>query len=380
MSSFAYRKFLVENTYVSDFLRTPSFLTYIIPALVSLLTVMVASSFNIGSLAIVSCGIAGLVTGSLLVNMSSFFSKQPTVQTQSQDENNSFPLRESSRAFTLAYGSSNNKGSNDIGSNYKKLLLPFLKDCYAQVDEIPDKIIGNLPTYALILPICAFSELNKAQYPSSLIFESEESYKKQVYFLPLIHEPEGGAKNAIISLFRSIKALSADKRPPRITFPLGCPGSVPHVVTAVVDFSKEGDVSCLIFDPLSSGGYRAAKDSLLQSLKAVFPGKQLKVREPDMRLERYDMTKCAVWCFTFHEFLTSVSVSCAHEVLGDKFLAFVDSKYNKSCEEHDRPVSTDPEQKERSFMGMQYEYMKSLVCTAKMHAKNKLGTGSKVTP
>jgi len=363
--------FQTDNAYINKFFRSISSPTYIATAMFSLLIVVAARIFNVGSLFVVSCGIASLVIGFLLANTTDYFSNKSMARCK-QAANNLFQLVESSQILTFAYQNSNAQNFKSIGFTYNDIVVPFLKSCYECINEMPEKIVSSLPTYALILSICSFSERNKNQYPSSVILENDESYQEKAYFLPLIYNSRDNAKDAIISLFQKIKSLSADKKPPRIAFPLGCSsGDIPHVVTAVVDFSKEGGVSCLIFDPISHNGYRKDKDSFIQNLRAIFP-EILKVTEPNVRFERYDMTKCAVWCFTFHEFLARVSVSCAQEGLTDKFLAFVDSKYLKLCEKHGSPVSIDLKQKEISFMSMQFEYMKSLVSAEKIKLETKV--------
>lgn len=244
-------------------------------------------------------------------------------------------------------------------------------------NELPDNFKKGLTGFPITMAILALGVLKKCAYGYSLMaveeFHSGYQRANKLHASGLVYSLEKESFRTLLKpILASIQKLPPAQRPPRVVIPIGCSTGVPHVVTGIIDFDTKGSISCFIYDPISPNGYREAKDIFITMIKQEFKLEHLKVVEPNLRMERYDMTKCAVWCYAFQEFLVSIPVSYPLEKLGEAFKKYAQPRYESLCKEKGINPSNDPATAEIQFTNLLYERMKQLINELKSALEKEL--------
>lgn len=359
------------------------FKKYILPVLFISLSVGALVYFQFSILSIL-CGFSLAVLVAKLFNFkrtststNTKLDKKPTHKSEedkpNQDKLNTQPQKTFTTAFQMKQTAEADISTKDLCSNkgiYKAV-------CQVIAHQLPEKIQHGLRSMPITMSVLALAVLKKSFDNIAHIpvygFKADYQRQNEIHISKIVFDLNNENYHSLFKKqLESIQKLPSKQRPPRIIIPIGCSTGVPHVVTGVIDFDKNGNVSCLIYDPMGSAGYRNPKDIFIDTIKQSFKLKHLKVIEPNVRVQKYDMTKCAIWCFTFQEYLCNQAISTPLEQFGFPFEWFVKAKYAIYCKEKGCTVSADPKIAEVQFTNMQYEYMKTLLSELKTELEKKL--------
>lgn len=345
---------------------------YILPALFISLFIGVSVYFQFSTLFILSgVSLAALFTTvfnfkATSPNTDNILDKKSTPNKSQENIKQSKLETQPQKTFTTAF-QMKQTADEDISENDLCSVKGLHKAVSQVIDhQLPEKIQNGLKSLPITMSVLALSVVRKLFYKIAQIpvygFKADYQRQNEIHISKIVFDLKDENSHSLFKkLIESIQKLPSKQRPPRIIIPIGCSTGVPHVVTGVIDFDKNGKVSCLIYDPISSAGYRNPKDIFINTIKQSFKLKHLKVIEPNFQVQKYDMTKCAVWCFTFQEYLCGQPISTPLENLLGGFKWHIDGTYNAHCIMKGCTVSKDPKIAEVQFTNMQYERMKTLL-------------------
>lgn len=353
------------------------FKRYIFPALILSLSLGFSVYFQFSALAFISANIAALTLAALFSYRFSAETTIPASNPQSNDNKDQSQFtNEPQKTFTPTF--QQNKTPVEIFAHDLSTVEGLYKIvCNTIENGLPSHFKKGLTGFPITMAILALGALKKCAYGYSLMavkeFHSGYQRANKLHASGLVYSLEmQNFRTLLRPILASIQKLPSAQRPPRVVIPIGCTTGVPHVVTGVIDFDTNGSVSCFIYDPISPYGYREAKDIFITMIKQEFKLEYLKVVEPNLRMEKYDMTKCAVWCYAFQEFLVSIPVSYPLEKLGEAFKNYVQPRYESLCKEKGISANTDPATAEIQFTNLLYDRMKQLINELKVALEEEL--------